>query len=821
MKAYNYFEKECEYGHYNTDGHARYTVTDADKLSQPWYYIYQNRKILVYLDQNGPVKIQHNPPYGIFVIKRELCEKYSKFQFWVKSKAVNGGIPVSNFNTKSFDINGESPVYTVDFSAETATYKSVYKNAVIQTEIFTPMDAATVSFKTTVTNKSDKEEEFTVSPSFLPYINVPQMVAWDLPEWYLRTEVKNNGKQITFSGISVSPDNDKAKNKSVTFNMDCDNNTRIELDYARFSGSGSFFTPIEVLNGSDYYYNACTDENIKFSNYQSVYAAKYIVSLKPNQSKTFTQVISIQDSSSFCEQQNSLDFDYFDNSKYLEKVEKAREFYGNLFSKRSIKTSNPLLDKFINEWTPLQMYWVCSLDRGWPTSMRGVRDASQDFIGMTPIDPDWSRQIILELFSFEDKNGWLPRQVNVNSRSGPHDLRHFSDSAAFLLEFLNDYIRFTRDYGIFDEQLEWFDLGEKASLAEHVVKCIDHYIDDNNIGEHGLCKVWYGDWWDTMDNIGMKGRGESVSVTAQVILCLENFAEIFSKLNEQGRRDFDYPALSKLYLEKRESFKKSMLKNAYNSRGFFNGYFNDNGKWLLSDNDPDGIERLYLVSNAWALISGICDEKTTASVVENVENRNYYKNGYRTQSIPFYTYIENAGREGGCSALPTATYNHAQSFIVRAYCAVGEAEKAYKASRYIYPFESKFAPVSKTLAPPYAITNCYDGNDQSSELVLHRAGFQFLSGTVSYVLRTFYNFFFGIDFELDGLRLKPCIPKDFGDCEANFSFLGKKFTVKFVSTSSSKKTAKINGKPHNNTKKDAFFFEDECFENENIIEIEI
>ena len=26
--------------------------------------------------------------------------------------------------------------------------------------------------------------EITVTPAIFPYINVPQMVAWDLPEWY-------------------------------------------------------------------------------------------------------------------------------------------------------------------------------------------------------------------------------------------------------------------------------------------------------------------------------------------------------------------------------------------------------------------------------------------------------------------------------------------------------------------------------------------------------------------------------------------------------------------------------------------------------------
>ena len=68
-KLYDKAEASCTYGHFNPDVHAGYTLTNGEKLNSPWYYVYQNRKILLYVDQNGPVKIQHAPPSGIFVCK--------------------------------------------------------------------------------------------------------------------------------------------------------------------------------------------------------------------------------------------------------------------------------------------------------------------------------------------------------------------------------------------------------------------------------------------------------------------------------------------------------------------------------------------------------------------------------------------------------------------------------------------------------------------------------------------------------------------------------------------------------------------------------
>lgn len=65
MKPYDKSEETCIYGHFNLNKPASYTLTDGGKLNSPWYYVYNNRKVLLYVDQNGPVKVQYQPPNGI------------------------------------------------------------------------------------------------------------------------------------------------------------------------------------------------------------------------------------------------------------------------------------------------------------------------------------------------------------------------------------------------------------------------------------------------------------------------------------------------------------------------------------------------------------------------------------------------------------------------------------------------------------------------------------------------------------------------------------------------------------------------------------
>ena len=776
MKPYGKIQPKCKYGEYDMSRAAAYTVTDADAISEPWYYIYQNRKILLYVDQNGPVKIQYQPPSGILVAKRELGEKESKLVSWIQSDAVNSGIPFSNFKSPSLELTAKPPKYTVNWNPSFATYTVSYPEMDVITTLFVPFDKATVCIKTTIVNKTDKEINVTVTPSLYPYINKPQMVAWDLPEWYLSTSSVLNGRAVTLCGKMRDPDMNKSNERSVTYNLDYDELGEFELSMSKYTRSGTFFHPRSVIENLSFTNKMSeADTALGVSGFPAVFAARYRASLAAGECKTYTQVLTVQESTSYNEEENRYDECYFSEAEYAQKVKGTDAFYNELFTKRTIKTENPYYNNFVNCFAPLQMYWVGSLDRGWPSSMRGSRDASQDFTGIVPLYPEWARSVILDLFLHQRKDGWMPRQISTISREAPHDMRYFTDGGAFFLELINEYLTFTRDSSLIEERVMWLDSDVESSVLDHIFATVDYYLDDKNVGEHGLCKAWYGDWWDVMDKIGMEGRGESVTVTAQNILNLKNIANMLEWLIATDKKYEKYLSKKENYLLARERFVEAMNKHAYNKAGFFNGYFNDNGKWLLSDCDPDGVERFYLVSNAWALISGCADKKTQKSVLDNLVKKCTAEVGYSTVSNPFLQYIDKAGRVGLGTSKTVNLYNHAQSFMVRAACVVGDAELAYDITRHILPLEEEYHPVELTAAPPFTLANKYD----NSQVNKHRVQLQYLSGTVSYFLRTVYNFFAGIKYAYTGIEISPCIPSEFGDFSLEFTYLGKHFLVKF------------------------------------------
>ena len=820
MIPYDKIEKDCAYGSYNLNKHAGYTLKKGEKLKGPWYYIYQNRKILLYVDQNGPVKIQHQPPYGILSIKREIGENQSKWQVFIQSDSVNDGVPVSNFNNPKLSFKGETPIFTIDWCPETAIYHSVYKNLDVLTEIFVPQDKATVCMKTTITNIGEKTSNYVVTPALFPYGNIPIMAPWDLPEWYFTSTARKKEKSISIHGQTKDPLMNPNESRSMTFNIDYDDDGELELYASGFGGTNNFFDP-DALKTPDVPLSMLMKyitETKAFGTFQQTYAARYRCTLAPGQSKTYTQVLTIQESLTYSEQEDLFEQSYFDKPSYDAHVQKTVEFFNDWFSKRTIKTENPLLDNFVNSFAPLQMYWTCSLDRGWPGRMRGARDVSQDFLGITPIAEQWSRENILYMLEHQQRDGWFPHCISAISREAAHDMRYYCDGGAFFLEYFHEYMTYTRDRSILFEKVWWLNDDEKSTVLEHVIECVNFYIDEKNIGEHDLAKVWYGDWWDVMDDIGMKGRGESVTVTAQMVLNLKNMADMINAFKDDIPEK--YHGLPQKFMLARERFINGMQKHAYNNDGFFNGYMNDDGVWLGADkdHDPEGISRIYLVSNSWAVISGSGTPEMNKSTLDNIEKLNYGRIGYHTLTRGYAKPLKNAGRVG-LRGPQANTYNHAQSFLVRACCTMGEAEMAYKATRHIFPFEQYYNPVERTYAPPYAIANMYSNNDASFQ----RVTFQFLSGTVSYTLRIFYNFFLGINYRYDGLGIRPCLPKAFGNCSVSSSYLGKKFVINY--SQGENKSVKLNGKNWDKTvydveyRKDITLIPDKDMLEENVIDV--
>ena len=737
------------YGNFikNTAGYEINTIN----LPTSWEYIYENRDILLKMDQFGPVYAQAHPPGDIMLFKREQHQKFSPWVINIFSDSFNGRI-TNFFRPNTLSVNGEPENISIKFLPEAAIYSFEFEGVRFTTEFIIPKKGTTIAMKFSAKNLCPHKANLTIFPQLVPYHNEASMALWDKYEWYLDTTCEK-GENLLFTSNLLNPNAGSSERRKAKFALPCENLEAFESSLEKFIGLGDIANPECNMTNSDRIYG-----------YPPVYAAKYNWTLESGEEKILSAVLTIDNIDE--------EIKYFDKAHFESKKAERKAEFDELFAKNHVNTGDSEFDTYVNYWVPLQLNWVASLDRGWPTGMRGSRDSAQDYAGLLYSNTENPREIILTMLECQRTDGWFPRQYSASGKHGKHDLRTHVDAGAFFVEFMHKYLAHTKDFDILNLEIEWLDSDKKDTVLTHLITAAEYYIAEENIGEHGLCKIRGGDWLDAVNNAGLEGRGESVTVSAQTVMSLKFLSDILLKLNP----DADVSR----YLKCAEELKENINKHAFNKKGFYNGVFNDDGKWIFSDLDPDGETRMYGVANYYNIIAGVADEDKKQNIIETAKALKCDK-GYRLFS-PYLGAkpIAKAGRVASGDVPPYFgengnVYNHgSQGFLARAISEYGDGDMLFDTLKWLMPYDTEKHPTALTYTPPYAIVNCW----QQLPSFNHRGLMCFLTGSVAMAMRGVYEWMFGIKPTLDGIEFRPCLPKSMKEAECEFNYLGKMHTLK-------------------------------------------
>ena len=727
-------------------------------------YIYKNDEILVKVDQYGIITAQINPPVGEAVFKREEREVGSP----VKAYFSDGESVFNNFDVLRAD------KLTIDFLPEKSVYRLTFGKTEVVTELFVTEKNKRFIMNVTVKNLGEQLKEYSILKCAFPHLNELLMAPWDKPEWYTRTEYLKDKNAFLTTKYSVAGKKEERRYLTIVSNDETNNR---ELSLERLTALTKNFSVIPDKIGG-----VTEDTLYAFKQCVSTLAT---VNLKGGESYSFTQVFAVTDDEKKIVENIENSVKYFDSTVQKAEEEKLAEKHAELFSVRTVKTGDPDFDSFVNGFLPLEMYWVSSLDRGWPTGMRGVRDAANDFEGMLCYDKQMCKGVIKNIFSKQRSDGWYPRQVPFGAGT-KFDLREFVDSACFFTEYVYDYLAYTGDYSILENKYGYYDCETQESGLTHLKKGMDYLLSDDALGVHGLVKMRGGDWLDCLSGAGKKGRGESVMVSCQLVMCLKYLVEILNKVGQVNEVE--------KYEKAGYRLKNAINKAAFNGR-FYNAVYTDNDTWLFSEKDEDGEERVYVPTNAYAVISGVASGKENKIFNEIAKLKT--SDGYKLFSKPLGgKFIDGIGKMGTGDFQPYfaengSVYNHgSQCFLIRALAKAGRYEEISDVLGYALPlYADKHSP-EKTCSAPYAITNCY----HLVPSFYGRSGFSFLTGSVAMIERAVYSWVFGLNFALNNIVITPCVPKEYANAEITTPFNGHNLTIKYVGYGAQIEIAEISGK---------------------------
>ncbi|MBQ8321475.1 MAG: hypothetical protein IJX92_03825 [Clostridia bacterium] len=438
----------------------------------------------------------------------------------------------------------------------------------------------------------------------------------------------------------------------------------------------------------------------------------------------------------------------------------------------TINTPDDYMNHQINVWLKRQV----SLGKTWGRLYgKGFRDVCQDITAFVSFDPDLAKKRIMHALTYQYEDGNPIRMFEPNFRYP------YNDGGAWIPSAVLSYLNESGDTSILDVELPYLvgDSYERASIEDsfieepyaagkrrdsvlmHVRAAIDYLLGSR--GEHNLVLWRGGDWNDSMNNVGLENKGESVWLSIATVKAINETQEIL-RIAGEGEELIGY------YEDKKNELKKAIKTHGYNGKHYIYG-INDKGT-RIGDED-----RIFLNPQSWSVLAGMDEKEDMLSAMAEVEKRLKCDWGY-TQCSPSYlkgdpdigrvSYFVKGVFENG------SVYNHGVAFKIAADCILGEGERAYRTLKSISVDNPKN---SDSGVEPYAVTNMLIGPD--SPYLAGYAPMSWITGTAGWIYRAITEYMLGVKPTYKGLTLSPAMPRGWSGVTVTRRFRGETYNITF------------------------------------------
>jgi N,N'-diacetylchitobiose phosphorylase len=445
------------------------------------------------------------------------------------------------------------------------------------------------------------------------------------------------------------------------------------------------------------------------------------------------------------------------------------EWHGKLGS-LLVKSPDADFDSMVNVWNA----YNCLISYAWSRSASmvyngernglGFRDTVQDILAVLPSITEEARQRLELMLTGQFSNGGaLPVVKPFSHRPGSipevpkEEFR--SDDCLWFFNTVPAYVAETGDWAFFDKVLPYADEGG-ASVLGHLRRALEFNLE--RVGRHGLPCGLKADWNDCL-RLGY--YGESLFVAFQVRLGLKVYAEITERLGRGGELTWARGQLEAI---------DARIQEFCWSRDRFIWAIGEDGTVYGTHDAKEGA--IYLNTQVWSVLSGAASPEQATTCMETLHEMLATEYGVMLCAPPVTTMspeimlaiLFNPGTKENAGI-----FNHPQGWCVMAECMLGNGDRAYAYHRAYMPsaFNNK---AELRGCEPYV--HCQSTHAKYSPM-FGAARIPWLSGTATWAYFSSTQYILGFRPELGGVRIDPCLPRDWPGFTMERTFRGLRLQI--------------------------------------------
>lgn len=497
---------------------------------------------------------------------------------------------------------------------------------------------------------------------------------------------------------------------------------------------------------------------------------------------------------------------YFDVENVRKAFTDMKAYWDSLLSVFTVQSKDEKFDRMANIWNQYQCmitymmsrsasYYETGTGRG-----MGFRDSCQDLLGFVHLIPDKAKERIIDIASIQFEDGSTYHQYQPLNKKGNADIGSgFNDDPLWLVGATVAYIKETGDTSILDIMTPFDNKpGSERPLYDHLLISLEHTI--KNLGPHGLPLIGRADWNDCLNlNCFSTTDGESfqtvenndthVAESVFIAGMFVKYGSEFVTLAKKIGKEEDAEHVQKFV----KKIEKATVDYGFDYEGgYFKRAYDAYGNEVGSTKCEEG--RIYIEPQGFCTMAGIGKEKELGKKAIDASFK-YLVDDWGAEILypPYSRYHVELGE---ISSYPQgvkengAVFNHNNPWLTLACCVEEEPERAFELYKKNAPsYIEDRSEIHRT--EPYVYSQMIAGRGSKS---YGQAKNSWLTGSATWSFVCLSQGLLGIQPDLDGLRIHPCLAKEFEDVVIIRHIRGKVFHIHVKNSGTGDYHLVVNGK---------------------------